>query len=88
MAKRINFIVGLKYDKKYGGYVSKVFNLPGCMSQGKTLKEVKKNTKDAISVCLTTRLKEMKEFKKAVMVSTILTDKTDNYFENYRQLYG
>lgn len=48
----MTFVIGFKYDKEYGGYVTKVLNLPGCMSQGKTREEAQKNTMAAIDVCL------------------------------------
>lgn len=72
--KKITFIIGFLYDKEYGGYVTKVFNLPGCMSQGKTIEEAKRNTLDAISLCWKARLKETRNFKKSIVVSTLLKD--------------
>lgn len=36
------------YDSEYQGYVADVPELPGCMSQGKTLDEAVNNIKDAI----------------------------------------
>lgn len=86
--KRLNFIVGFRYDKEYGGWVTKVVNLPGCMSQGKTLEEAKKNTKDAIDVCLEVRAKEIKDFKKAVVISTLLPDKANRFSALPNQYYG
>lgn len=73
--KRINFIVGFKRDKKCGVYVAKVLNLPGCMSQGRTLKEAEENIQDAIDACLDARRSEMRSFRRAVVVSTILKGK-------------
>ena len=70
--KKMTFAIGFKYDKEYGGYITKVLNLPGCMSQGKTREEAQKNTLDAINVCLAVRAKEMQDFQKAVLVDTIL----------------
>jgi predicted RNase H-like HicB family nuclease len=37
------------YDADYQGYVVDVPQLPGCMSQGKTIEEATTNVKDAIS---------------------------------------
>lgn len=37
------------YDTEYQGYVADALDLPGCLSQGKTLEEAKQNIKDAIS---------------------------------------
>jgi len=36
------------YDPVYKGYVADALDLPGCVSQGKTLEEAKQNIKDAI----------------------------------------
>ena len=36
------------YDLEYQGYVADALDLPGCVSQGKTLEEAKQNIKDAI----------------------------------------
>jgi len=38
----------LYYDKEYKGYYVDVPQLPGCMSQGKTVEECIANVKDAI----------------------------------------
>ena len=40
------------YDKDYEGYVADALDLPGCVSQGKTLEEAKQNIKEAISAYL------------------------------------
>ena len=37
------------FDPDYQGYVAEVPELPGCMSQGKTLDETITNIKDAIT---------------------------------------
>lgn len=42
------FMVYLKYDSEYKGFVAEVPTLPGCMSQGKTKKEVLENIQEAI----------------------------------------
>jgi predicted RNase H-like HicB family nuclease len=36
------------YDSDYEGYVADAMDLPGCVSQGKTLEEAQLNIKDAI----------------------------------------
>jgi len=77
----MTFVVGFKYDKEYGGYISKVLNLPGCMSQGKTLDEAKENAKAAIDVCLAVRAKEMQDFQKAVLVSTVLRKREGSLYK-------
>jgi predicted RNase H-like HicB family nuclease len=36
------------FDEEYDGYIVEVLELPGCMSQGKTLAEAKSNIVDAV----------------------------------------
>lgn len=48
----MKFMVTLVYDKEYGGYVVDVPQLPGCMSQGKTVDETLANIKEAITLFL------------------------------------
>ncbi|MCK4625114.1 MAG: type II toxin-antitoxin system HicB family antitoxin [Phycisphaerae bacterium] len=43
-------MVNLIYDPEYKGYVADVPELPGCMSQGKTLESALKNVKEAIAL--------------------------------------
>jgi len=40
------------YDPTYRGYVADALDLPGCVSQGKTLEEAQKNIKEAIQAYL------------------------------------
>jgi len=47
-------MVNLIYDPEYKGYVADVPELPGCMSQGKTLESALKNVKEAIALYLET----------------------------------
>lgn len=44
----MKFQVVFTYDPDYKGYVADVPELPGCMSQGKTLDEAVANIRDAI----------------------------------------
>ena len=44
----MKFKVLIMYDSEYEGYVVDVPELPGCMSQGKTIDEALLNIKDAI----------------------------------------
>ena len=69
--KRMTFIFGYKYDKEYGGYVTKVFNLPGCMSQGKTKEEAFSNVKKAIGTFLKVLAKDEKKGKEKVEIRNI-----------------
>lgn len=45
----MKFQVIFTFDQEYQGYVATVPELPGCMSQGKTLDEAVSNIKDAIT---------------------------------------
>lgn len=44
----MKFQVVFTYDPEYEGYVADVPELPGCMSQGKTLDDAIENVRDAI----------------------------------------
>ncbi len=44
----MKFQVIFTFDSDYQGYVAEVPELPGCLSQGKTLDEALENIKDAI----------------------------------------
>jgi predicted RNase H-like HicB family nuclease len=50
MAQTRQFLVNLIFDPQYRGYVADVPQLPGCMSQGKTVEAALKNVRKAIVV--------------------------------------
>ena len=50
----MRLMVNLIYDPEYKGYVADVPELPGCMSQGKTIDSALKNVRQAISLYLET----------------------------------
>ena len=52
MSKPRQFLVNLIFDPEYHGYVADVPQLPGCMSQGKTVEAALKNVRKAIKVYL------------------------------------
>ena len=52
MKGRHQFLVNLLFDPEYRGYVADVPQLPGCMSQGKTVEAALKNVRKAIRVYL------------------------------------
>jgi len=52
MAQTRQFLVNLIFDPEYHGYVADVPQLPGCMSQGKTVEAALKNVRKAITVYL------------------------------------
>lgn len=43
------------YKAEEGGYWAKVPAIPGCVSQGETIAEVKANIRDALEGCLAVR---------------------------------
>ena len=46
----VKLLVNLLYDAEYKGYVAEVPELPGCMSQGKTVERAMANVREAISL--------------------------------------
>jgi predicted RNase H-like HicB family nuclease len=46
----VRFMVNLIYDDEYKGYVADVPELPGCMSQGKTVEAALRNIREAIAL--------------------------------------
>ena len=52
MTQTRQFLVNLIFDPEYHGYVADVPQLPGCMSQGKTVETALKNVRKAIAAYL------------------------------------
>jgi predicted RNase H-like HicB family nuclease len=52
MRNKQRFLVNLIFDPEYNGYVADVPQLPGCMSQGKSVEAALKNVRRAIKVYL------------------------------------
>lgn len=50
MRTKQRFLVNLIFDPEYNGYVADVPQLPGCMSQGKSVEAALKNIRKAIKV--------------------------------------
>ena len=48
----MRLIVNLIYDEEYKGYVVDVPELPGCMSQGKTVEVALRNAREAVALYL------------------------------------
>ena len=57
MARRFHVLIEQDED---GGYVGKVPELKGCISQGDTLDELMKNIREAIELCLEVEAEERK----------------------------
>ena len=58
----MKFQVIFTFDPEYQGYVAEVPELPGCLSQGKTLDETIENIKDAIRGYLHVQAKHGKPY--------------------------
>lgn len=58
----MKFQVIFTFDSEYRGYVAEVPELPGCVSQGKTMDEAIENIKDAIRGYLHVRAKHGKPY--------------------------
>ncbi|MCC5617527.1 type II toxin-antitoxin system HicB family antitoxin [Nostoc sp. CHAB 5836] len=58
----MKFQVIFTFDSEYAGYVAEVPELPGCVSQGKTLDEAIENIKDAITGYLHVQAKHGKPY--------------------------
>jgi len=52
MSNKQRFLVNLIFDPEYKGYVVDVPQLPGCMSQGKSVEAALKNVRKAITAYL------------------------------------
>ena len=52
MSQTHRYLVNLVFDPEYKGYVADVPQLPGCMSQGKTVEAALRNVRGAIRVYL------------------------------------
>lgn len=71
MAKTRQFLVNLIFDPEYNGYVADVPQLPGCMSQGKTVEVALKNIRKAITVYLKATRSEKEPRPSEVLTSQV-----------------
>ena len=62
----MRMMVNLIYDPDYKGYVADVPELPGCMSQGKTVEAAIKNVKEAIALYLESVPRRRKRTRQAL----------------------
>jgi len=67
----MRLMVNLTYDDEYKGYVADVPELPGCMSQGKTIEAALKNVKEAISLYLETTPRKKRPASKPALITTV-----------------
>jgi predicted RNase H-like HicB family nuclease len=67
----MRLMVNLIFDPEYKGYVADVPELPGCMSQGKTIEHALKNVKQAILLYLETTPYKKRATDKPTLVTTV-----------------
>jgi len=67
----MQLMVNLLYDEEYKGYVADVPELPGCMSQGKTIEAALQNVKEAISLYLETTPRKKHRTSQPALVTTV-----------------
>lgn len=65
------YLVNLIYDPEYEGYVADVPELPGCMSQGKTVEEALTNIKEAIQLYLEVEGEPQPSARKPVLTAHV-----------------
>jgi predicted RNase H-like HicB family nuclease len=66
----MKWLVNLIYDPEYKGYVADVPELPGCMSQGKTVESALENVKEAIELHLESLPRRKKNKQPAPALTT------------------
>jgi predicted RNase H-like HicB family nuclease len=71
MPKTRQFLVNLIFDPDYNGYVADVPQLPGCMSQGKTVEAALKNVRKAITAYLKVARREETRLPLEVLTSHV-----------------
>jgi len=67
----MRLMVNLIYDSEYRGYVADVPELPGCMSQGKTIEQAIKNVREAIALYLETSPRKRRAAARPALVTTV-----------------
>ena len=67
----MRLLVNLIYDAKYKGYVADVPELPGCMSQGKTVEAALKNVREAIALYLETAPPQGQAAQRPVLTAVV-----------------
>jgi predicted RNase H-like HicB family nuclease len=67
----MRLMVNLIFDPQYKGYVADVPELPGCMSQGKTVDQALKNVREAILLYLETSPLKKRPARKPALVTTV-----------------
>ena len=67
----MRLVVNLIYDEDYKGYVADVPELPGCMSQGKTVEKALDNVREAISLYLEVSPRKRRRLSGLALTTTV-----------------
>jgi predicted RNase H-like HicB family nuclease len=67
----MRLMVNLIFDPEYKGYVADVPELPGCMSQGKSIEQALKNVKQAILLYLETTPRRKRRVTKPALMTSV-----------------
>jgi predicted RNase H-like HicB family nuclease len=67
----MRLMVNLVWDEEYKGYVADVPELPGCMSQGKTVDAAIENVKEAIALYLETSPRRRTRRRRSALTTTV-----------------
>jgi len=67
----MRLMVNLIFDPEYKGYVADVPELPGCMSQGKTIEQALENVREAILLYLETTPRRIRKASKPTLVTSV-----------------
>ncbi len=71
MSRKGRFLVNLIFDPEYNGYVADVPELPGCMSQGKTVEAALENVRKAIRVYLKAAPRDSRAEGREILTSQV-----------------
>jgi len=67
----VRVLVNLMCDPEYRGYVADVPELPGCMSQGKTVEAALKNVREAVALYLEAQPKRRRKAAKPSLTTVV-----------------
>ena len=71
MSRKGRFLVNLIFDPEYDGYVADVPELPGCMSQGKSVEAALANVRKAIRVYLKAARRDAPAASREILTSQV-----------------
>ncbi len=67
----MRYAVNLIFDEEYKGYVVDVPELPGCMSQGKTVEQALRNAREAVALYLEAVPRRKRRSTRPVLTTTV-----------------